>query len=354
MTAPVVVFPATPGLEWIDPLVVIGGWMVGNLVFHRFEKHLPWGRRLAKLLLILLVLTGAGLLFGRWAYYGLIGLMAVGQSLLHAWYFPKHGINGLTAEPYDRYLELISRMKAKDAKRSGQTKSPSGAPEAIDKKKLLRRVLIRFSTLFTILPAMLLLPAGTLDFPEAWIFLGVLIFPMICILAVMLRRDPALLEKRLRIGETRPIQKVFIRLTTLAILAAFLLPGLDHRFGWSDIPLSWNLAADAVILLGSLLLYLVLRANSYASRVIEIQEGQKIISTGPYAVIRHPMYAAGLLMYLAAPVALGSWWALVPLAALPVLLIIRILNEEQMLRAELPGYKEYTEKVRFRLVPFLW
>jgi protein-S-isoprenylcysteine O-methyltransferase Ste14 len=133
-----------------------------------------------------------------------------------------------------------------------------------------------------------------------------------------------------------------------------LIPGLDHRYGWSDVPLGTVLAADALVIAGYTLIFLVFRENSFASRVVEVVPGQRVVSTGPYAVVRHPMYLGSSIMWLATPVALGSYWALPFFFFIPAVLVYRILNEEEVLLRELPGYREYMQNVRYRLIPGIW
>ena len=170
----------------------------------------------------------------------------------------------------------------------------------------------------------------------------------------LLTHEPDLIERRLRWREKESQQRRIIAISLIPFLLAYLLPGLDHRFGWSDVPSAVVLGADALVLLGYLLIVLVFRENRYASRSVEVVEGQEVIVTGPYAVVRHPMYVGTLLMYLLSPVALGSYWA--ALFALPLLWVIRarIRNEEEVLLRDLPGYGAYMERVRYRLIPRLW
>jgi protein-S-isoprenylcysteine O-methyltransferase Ste14 len=137
-------------------------------------------------------------------------------------------------------------------------------------------------------------------------------------------------------------------------MAAFIIPGLDRRFGWSDIPPEVIIATDAVILGGYLIIFMVFRENSYASRIVEIDKGHKVITTGLYSVVRHPMYLGVLIMYLPTPLALGSYWGLIPMALLPVALVFRILNEEKVLKENLEGYNEYCLKTKYRLIPYIW
>lgn len=200
----------------------------------------------------------------------------------------------------------------------------------------------------------LFLPAGTLRYWEAWLFMGVLLIPVAVFGIYLLRHNPALLERRLKMREREPQQRKIIAASALALFAMFLLPGLDRRLGWSSVPIWLVLAANVLILVGYLLSVLAFQVNEYASRTIEVEQPQRVISTGPYAVIRHPLYLAGILIYGAAPLALGSYWALLPALLLPALLVARIRNEEQVLRRDLHGYTEYCSTVRYRLIPRIW
>jgi protein-S-isoprenylcysteine O-methyltransferase Ste14 len=229
-------------------------------------------------------------------------------------------------------------------------------PEAgtIDRGRLARMVASRFIPGILVLFAMLFLPAGTLAYWHAWVFLGVLLVPMALVVPYLMKNDPALLERRMRLREKQGEQAWFIRVSLVVIILVFLLPGLDFRFGWSHIPVPVVLLADVGVLLGYSVFILVMRANTYASRVIEVEEGQRVISTGPYAWVRHPMYTGVLLMYASMTIALGSWWAFLAFLPYPFLLAYRAVHEEALLRKELPGYEAYMQKVRYRLVPGIW
>jgi len=167
-----------------------------------------------------------------------------------------------------------------------------------------------------------------------------------------LRTDPEFLERRTKVKEKE--QVIFSILSTFIFLKGFIIPGLDHRFGWSNVPTYLTIFADVLILMGYLIIFFVFKQNSFASRIIEVSENQKIISTGLYAIVRHPMYIGVLIMFIPTPVALGSYWGLIPLALLPAFLVVRILNEEKVLSDNLNGYKEYCQKTRHRLIPFIW
>ena len=207
---------------------------------------------------------------------------------------------------------------------------------------------------FVLIALMLFLPAWSFDYFGAWLFLGVLFVPMVIMGAVMLIKSPELLEKRLQNKEKEATQRGVVALSGLAFLGGFILSALDFRFGWSTVPLWLMLVAALIFLIGYGLYAEVLRENAYLSRTVEIQEGQKVISTGLYGVVRHPMYLATLLMFLPIPLILQSFWGLIPMVLYPVVIVIRILNEEKVLTEGLDGYIEYKSKVKYRLLPFVW
>ena len=201
---------------------------------------------------------------------------------------------------------------------------------------------------------LLFLPAGSWGYWQAWLFLGLLFVPMTCVATWLLVREPELLEKRLGSREKEKEQRHVVALSALMFVAGFLLAGFDQRYGWSEMPV-WVVAVAAVVMLCGYGLYAeVMRENAYLSRTVEVQENQKVISTGLYGVVRHPMYAATLVLYLAMPLVLGSWVALVPFLAYPFIIARRIRNEEQVLERGLEGYTEYKQQVRYRLIPFIW
>jgi len=158
----------------------------------------------------------------------------------------------------------------------------------------------------------------------------------------------------MKMKEKEEPQKVFIKLSLLVFFIAFIIPGFDYRFEWSKVLLIVIIIADLFIFIGYLLFFLVLKENTYASRIIEVEKDQKVVSTGLYAIVRHPMYVAVLMMYVLSPLALGSYWAVLAVLPLPVLVIFRIKSEEKILRDKLTGYREYTQKVKYRLIPYIW
>ena len=219
---------------------------------------------------------------------------------------------------------------------------------------LTRIVVLRYMEGFLVLSAMFFLTAGTFAYWQAWLYLAILFISMAFVMVYLLKNDPELLERRMHFREQEKAQKRIISLSWLWFLLAFLLPGLDFRFGWSNVPVVVVLAAALLVLLGYGMIVWVFRENRYASRVIEVAQGQQVIDSGPYALVRHPMYCGAIVLYLFSPLALGSWWAMI--SALPIIpiLFMRIRNEEEVLLRELPGYAEYRERVRYRLVPGLW
>lgn len=198
------------------------------------------------------------------------------------------------------------------------------------------------------------IPAGTLAFPNGWLLMGVLFIPMLLMGVVMFFREPDLLGKRLNHKEKQGEQKAVVSLSALMFLCSFVVSGLDFRFGWSAMP-KWLIVLSAVLFLAGYAMYAeVLRENAYLSRTVEVQAGQKVISTGLYGVVRHPMYSATLLMFLSMPLILGSWWGLIIQLVYPALIIVRLQAEERLLVQELDGYAEYRQKVKYRLIPGIW
>jgi protein-S-isoprenylcysteine O-methyltransferase Ste14 len=220
---------------------------------------------------------------------------------------------------------------------------------------LRKLVVIRFGLAALLIPVILFGLAGTIHYWQGWLYWMVLLLPMLAALIYFLRTDPELLERRMKYKEKESEQRTIVLLGTAVFVAGFLAIAIDLRqHGLNQVPPSLVLAADAGVLLGYCFILWVFKENSYASRTIEVVEGQKVITTGPYSIIRHPMYLGSLVMCLLTPIALGSWWA-VPIFSLYIpLLIWRILNEEKVLLRDLPGYFEYCQERRYRLVPFIW
>ena len=222
---------------------------------------------------------------------------------------------------------------------------------------LLARALMGFIFLFLVVATVLFGLSGTLHDGRAWAMLA-MFFGCAGVITVWLWfRDKALLERRVKAGpgsETDPMQNVVQALAGLVFLATFAVPGLDRRFGWSQAPLAVSLAGDGMIAIGFLIVFLTFRENTFTAGTIEVAEGQHVIDSGPYAVVRHPMYAGALVMIAGIPLALGSWWGLIPAALLVPVLVWRLLREETFLAANLPGYDAYRGRVRYRLAPIFW
>lgn len=215
-------------------------------------------------------------------------------------------------------------------------------------------IYVRFAQAVIVLGLIFFLPAGGFDYGEAWIYCGVILIPMFFSALYFLKNDPKLLERRMKMKEKQTAQKWYVLFSSIIFLIAFLIPGFDHRYGWSDVPFWLVIISNIMILLGYLIFTAVMKENSYASRVIEVEKGQKVISTGPYGVVRHPMYSAAIIMFMFTPTALGSWWALLPMILVPPFIIFRLINEEKLLHHNLPGYTAYTRKVTKRLIPWIW
>lgn len=220
--------------------------------------------------------------------------------------------------------------------------------------RLFVRAIVRFIAGVLIVGLLLFLPAGTFRYPQAWLLLGILFVPMFIAGLVMMDKNPELLQKRLNVKEQETEQKTVILLSGLMFLAAFVLAGLSFRFGWLMLPFPVSIAAAAVFLAAYALYAEVLRENTYLSRTIEVQEDQKVIDTGLYGVVRHPMYMVTVILFLAMPLVLGSVISFaITLCYIPII-VKRIKNEEQVLTEGLAGYAEYKKRVRYRLIPFIW
>lgn len=220
--------------------------------------------------------------------------------------------------------------------------------------ELIRMVIVRYLLALLILFAIFFLPAGTLAYWEAWVYLAIIFIPMSFVLIYLFKNDPGLLARRMRVREKEAEQKLIIKLAYIPFLLAFLLPGFDKRFGWSNVPMAMVVVAEVLVLLGYGMVFLVFRVNRYASRVVEVEQGQTVISSGPYAVIRHPMYLGSLLLYISSPLALGSYWAMIPALLIIPVIVARIWNEESVLARDLTGYQEYMQKTHYRLIPGIW
>ena len=221
-------------------------------------------------------------------------------------------------------------------------------------KELFISAITKFAAGVVLIGVLIFLPAGTIHFPGGWLLMGILFIPMFLAGIVMMVKNPALLRSRLNAKEKESEQDTVIKLSGLMFLCGFVLAGLDFRFGWSRLP-GWVHALGALLFLSAYALYAeVLRENTWLSRTIEVQEGQTVVSTGLYGIVRHPMYAVTLLLFLSMPLVLGSVPAFVVFLAYPAIITRRIRNEEEVLERELPGYREYKQKVRWRLIPYIW
>jgi protein-S-isoprenylcysteine O-methyltransferase Ste14 len=211
--------------------------------------------------------------------------------------------------------------------------------------------------LLLVMAALLFIPAGTLDYWQAWTFLAVYFVSSLAITLYLIKKDPKLLARRMRGGpaaEKEPTQKIIMSLASLGFVGLIVVPALDHRFAWSHMPPYMALAGDVLVLLGWLVIFFVFKENTFTSATVELAPDQKVVSTGPYTLVRHPMYAGGLVMFLGIPIALGSWWGLLVIVAMTPALIWRLLDEEKFLARNLPGYAQYQKRVRDRLIPLVW
>jgi len=211
--------------------------------------------------------------------------------------------------------------------------------------------------LLVVMAALVFVPAGTLDYWQAWAFLAVYFASSLVISLYLMKKDPALMERRMRGGplaEKEPAQKIIMALTSVGFIGLLVVPALDHRFAWSHMSPCAAVAGDVFLRLGWLAILFVFKENTFSSATIELAPDQQVVSTGPYAIVRHPMYAGALVMLLGIPIALGSWWGVLVIAAMLPALIWRLIEEERFLARNLPGYVEYQDKTRYRLIPLVW
>lgn len=220
--------------------------------------------------------------------------------------------------------------------------------------KLLSEALIKFTCGLLLVGLLLFLPAGTIAYPYGWLLIGLLFVPMLIAGFVMLAKTPDFLKKRLDAKEKQGTQKGVLAFSGLIFLAGFIVAGLDFRFGWSNMPIWVVIAASVMFLLAYALYAEVMRENAYLSRTVKVEEGQTVVDTGLYGIVRHPMYAVTVLLFLMIPLLLGSWYAVIPFAFYPGVIVVRLMDEEKLLTKELPGYAEYKKKVKYRLIPFIW
>lgn len=220
--------------------------------------------------------------------------------------------------------------------------------------KLLINALTKFTCGLLMVGLLIFLPAGTLNFPYGWLLIGLLFIPMLIAGFVMYFKSPTFLEKRLDAKEKQATQKGVLAFSGLMFIAGFVVAGLDFRFGWSNMP-SWAvITASALFLIAYALYAKVMRENAYLSRTIKVEEGQTVVDTGLYSIVRHPMYAVTILLFLMIPLVLGSWYALIVFAFYPVIIVVRLKDEEELLTRELPGYAQYKQRVKYRIIPFIW
>ena len=220
--------------------------------------------------------------------------------------------------------------------------------------KLLINAVLKFVMGLLLVSALLFLPAGTLGYMNAYLFIGLLFIPMFILGIILFLKAPALLEKRLSAKEKEKTQKGAVALSGLLFVAGFVVAGLDFRFEWSHIP-DWLVIISSFVLLASYALYAeVMRENAYLSRTVEVQENQRVVDTGLYSIVRHPMYAVTLWLFISIPIVLGSWWSLLCFLPYIAVIVVRIINEERVLENGLEGYSEYKKRVKYRLLPFVW
>ena len=220
--------------------------------------------------------------------------------------------------------------------------------------KLFIEAMVKFTCGLLLVGLLIFLPAGTVAYAYGWLLVGLLFGPMLIAGFVMLARSPDLLKKRLDVKENQGAQKGVVAVAGIMFIAGFVVAGLDFRFGWSQVP-TWAVIAASALFLASYALYAeVLRENAYLSRTVKVEDGQTVVDTGLYGIVRHPMYAVTILLFLMMPLVLGSWYALIPFAVYPAVIVVRLKDEEALLTKELPGYAQYKQKVKYRLIPFIW
>jgi protein-S-isoprenylcysteine O-methyltransferase Ste14 len=221
-------------------------------------------------------------------------------------------------------------------------------------KKLFSQAVLKFALGALLVGLLVFLPAGTIHFLNGWLFMGILFIPMFFAGVVMMVKNPMLLKSRLDAKEEEKEQSLVVKLSGLMFLVGFIIAGLDYRFGWCILPKSVSIVASLIFLIAYCLYAEVLRENTYLSRTIEVQENQKVVDTGLYGIVRHPMYAVTLLLFMSMPLVLGSVFSFIIFLAYPFIIAKRIRHEEEFLEKELDGYAEYKKKVKYRLIPFIW
>ena len=220
--------------------------------------------------------------------------------------------------------------------------------------RLLFNALAKFTCGLVMVALLIFLPAGTVNFAKGWLLMGLLFGPMLIAGFVMLFKSPEFLAKRLDVKEKQSTQKGVIAVSGLMFIAGFVVAGLDYRFGWSQMPAPVTVIASVLFLIAYALYAEVMRENAYLSRTIKVEEGQTVVDTGLYGIVRHPMYMASILLFLMMPIVLGSWYALIVFAVYPAVIVVRLKDEEELLTRELSGYAEYKKRVKYRIIPFIW
>lgn len=220
--------------------------------------------------------------------------------------------------------------------------------------RLLFNALAKFTCGLVMVALLIFLPAGTVNFAKGWLLMGLLFGPMLIAGFVMLFKSPEFLAKRLDVKEKQSTQKGVIAVSGLMFIAGFVVAGLDYQFGWSQMPAPVTVIASVLFLIAYALYAEVMRENAYLSRTIKVEEGQTVVDTGLYGIVRHPMYMASILLFLMMPIVLGSWYALIVFAVYPAVIVVRLKDEEELLTRELSGYAEYKKKVKYRIIPFIW
>lgn len=220
--------------------------------------------------------------------------------------------------------------------------------------KLLENALTKFFCGLVMVGLLIFLPAGSLAYANGWLLIGLLFVPMLIAGFVMLFKSPDFLAKRLDVKEKQATQKGVLAFSGLMFIAGFVVAGLDYRFGWSNVPQAVIVVASVLFLAAYGLYGQVMRENAYLSRTVKVEEGQKVVDTGLYGIVRHPMYMATILLFSMIPLVLGSWYSLIAFAFYPVIIIVRLKAEEELLTRELKGYAAYKQKVKYRIIPFIW
>jgi protein-S-isoprenylcysteine O-methyltransferase Ste14 len=256
--------------------------------------------------------------------------------------------------PLPGSLESLGRGRMKEAAPTVTGGGILDEGQEVKMANLVKKAVTRVLAAWIVLPLLFLATGGTLKWWEAWVYCVLILVPMTSFAIWIARRDPAFFERRFKVKEKEQAQRRIQAWGAPFLAAAFVVPGLDHRFCWSDPPPAVIIVAMVVSVGAYLVVLRVFMENRWAGRTIETSAEQKVISTGPYAIVRHPMYAGYMAMQLATPLALGSWWALIPALAVFPIIALRIENEEEVLVRDLPGYEEYRRKVRFRIIPFVW